>query len=228
MPFSIRIMRLKITNILTAIVFLLLLGSQQSNASETSPEVNIKTDRKLGTVILFSSTKFNSTPPEPNSLEFGSLLINPRKEAYINTPHCSVKVKKGAIALILVSPIYSKILNLHAKWKGHLTVSKGMNTFKVPPGRELAIIKCESEKDALKIHMVDGIHRRRLRDEKLDDGHVAIIDDYSIVDILRHNRLLKKAKDSNEKPARRIISKILHTHATLQSTDPHQVPYRLY
>lgn len=217
-----------IKNLLTPVSALAVLAFPTVTAAQITPDSSIVVSSSdcLESIIRFQSTRLTKLNKSTYKLDFGPILLQAGQDAVIETPGCSVNLKDKAIALIAVSPTCTRVFNLHEAWKDNLIVEvRENNPFEpkvsVGPGQDLAIIKVASRNElfARKIYLDDKIHRRKIKHQYLKDQVRLYSSRYMLLDLFKHNRLLKAANHCKKKHTRHLIGKVLRTAVTLKEED---------
>lgn len=218
-----------LTKSTTLILCLVLTGiGTIAMAKQTEPPDNasivVESSDCLESIIRFQTSKFKQIDEHTYKLDFGPVLVQADRDTIINTPGCSVDIKDKAIALIAVSPTYTRIFNLHESWKDNLKILLSEDNpfhmaISVGPGQDIAIIRSQNDKIAERIYLDDRVHRRKISHHKLkNDGHIYRAR-YSILDLFKHNYLLKAANRSKERHAKHLMGKVLRTAVALKDPD---------
>lgn len=141
----------------------------------------------------------------------GSILLQPVANLIVTAPHTKLRLAAGSVVLIDVHNKRTNVLNLHDRSLGDVQVYVGKYKTNLLPGNGIACGVTQTFERALS---TDGLARRRVVEQQCD-GKTAVSYEFSPVQAFSASDLLKDAQKSNEKKARKVMSKLIKTAAIL-------------
>lgn len=156
----------------------------------------------------------------------GTLLVHATEALRFETPQGTVYIKKGAVALVSASPNMTRVRDLSDSWNGDITVIAGKYSCALVPGKEINIMKpVKVDDDALPYVLADGISRRDIRINEVDDMKI-VSADFSLLHALLSHPLLRQINTSTMPWEHQLVAETLKSAAALNMVvDREKGPY---
>lgn len=160
-------------------------------------------------------TKFEQPEPDKLLLDEGELVIEALHPGVIATPLSQIYLKSGAVVLCQVQEgiEYIYVLSDNSSQSTSLIVNK--RHAKLDQGIE-AIVS-DHQANYKELGGPDDIGHRAMRMHILGNKLFLLVCEYSLMDMLQHNRLLLGIKDSDAAADKALSDKLLKTVAVITS-----------
>lgn len=169
----------------------------------------------LQTATSASTTRLsgNVTNVTRRSIQKGAMLMAPESNTVIDTPHGSVGVSAGSVALLIASDKGLAVYDLHDNKKGSVVITGGGNSTSLIPGRSAFLTKASAgdfgEVNPIKFVGYRHVVSRDLAESKLYQA------DFEILTMVRGLKPLGGLVDSTNPKARKTMDNMLKTAAIL-------------
>lgn len=155
----------------------------------------------------------NVTNVTRRSIQKGAMLMAPESNTVIDTPHGSVGVSAGSVALLIASDKGLAVFDLHDNKKGSVVITGGGNSTSLIPGRSAFLTKASAsdfgEVNPIKFVGYRHVVSRDLAESKLYQA------DFEILSMVRGLKPLGGLVDSTNPKARKTMDNMLKTAAIL-------------
>lgn len=155
----------------------------------------------------------NVTNITRRSIQKGAMLMAPESNTVIDTPHGSVGVSAGSVALLIASDKGLAVYDLHDNKKGSVVITGGGNSTSLIPGRSAFLTKASAgefgEVNPIKFVGYRHVVSRDLAESKLYQA------DFEILSMVRGLKPLGGLVDSTNPKARKTMDNMLKTAAIL-------------
>lgn len=155
----------------------------------------------------------NVTNITRRSIQKGAMLMAPESNTVIDTPHGSVGVSAGSVALLIASDKGLAVYDLHDNKKGSVVLTGGGNSTSLIPGRSAFLTKASAgdfgEVNPIKFVGYRHVVSRDLAENKLYQA------DFEILSMVRGLKPLGGLVDSTNPKARKTMDNMLKTAAIL-------------
>lgn len=149
--------------------------------------------------------------PSSFALSEGQILLAPSKDISVHTPSGTVRVDKGAIALLLVTPETTSIYNLHDGHRNSVSITSERQTINLLLGEHASLSSRNG--DFADVNLLAEVSHADLKSQKLANNTSLHRSKFSLTSLLGSGVLsnLKQADNSTEK---RVTAR-LHKNAAI-------------
>jgi hypothetical protein len=165
-------------------------------------------------IIQSADARLERLAADSYQLESGNVLVCSTNSTTIKTPHATIMVKPGDVALISAQSKMTRALDLVDQHKGDVRVAAGDSTIDLYPGREVAVM-AENAPEIERVVLRDQIRHRNIKLCKTDNARIVLVDEFAIPDLLKQQPLLKQLRTSNHDLHKHAHSQVMKTCAAL-------------
>jgi hypothetical protein len=180
----------------------------QANGERTLPPEALKKLRTLGLSVQTGRTAHEIL------LNTGSMLVAPSKDETVRTNFGDVRIKAGAVALVIGLENGVAVYDMHDSHRGDVSVSTCGQRFRLNPGTHVTLANNNISTFG-HINPLRCIGHRDMKTTLLEDGMQCLSSEFSIVSALHGLRLFNQLRASNKSSDARIVDKTLKTAAVL-------------
>lgn len=151
-------------------------------------------------------------------LKCGTVLLHSNKTQTVDTPHASILVKAGTVAVVTTSDEATQVFDLSDTRVGDVAVTiPGKAIYHLGPGKEVTIALGDC--DPFDSMTADGIGRRNVHVEELTEENLVVVtNDFSILHALLKHPVFNQMQQSSAPEERNLLDKALKTAAALSLT----------
>ncbi len=215
MKLSIGAYSLSLLVLATQLVLPCMAGTEPA-VSPDKPAQTAKTNTKSNFRLhIARKTKFEQPEPDKLFLDSGEMVIEALHSGVIATPLSQIYVRSGAVLLCQVEEGIEYVYVLADNSPQSTSVIVNKRHAKLDQGVE-AIVS-DHQANYKELGGPDDIGHRAMRMHILGNNRFLLVCEYSLMDVLQHNRLLLGIKDSDAQADKALSEKLLKTVAVITS-----------
>lgn len=190
--------------------------SQSAVSPDKQAQTTTKTNNKSNFRLhIARKTKFEQPEPDKLLLDSGQMVIEALHSGVIATPLSQIYVKSGSVLLCQVEEGIEYIFVLSDNAPQSTSVIVNKRHAKLDQGVE-AIVS-DHQANYKELGGPDDIGHRAMRMHIVGSNRFLLVCEYSLMDVLQHNRLLLGIKDSDSAADKALSEKLLKTVAVITS-----------
>jgi hypothetical protein len=161
------------------------------------------------------------------TLESGPRFFARPDDVIVETPVGNVKIDGNSVVLVVSSPQYVAIYDLHDGHKGAVVLDNKVKPFALRPAGTV-IIANKALKSFSDVNPVPYVPYRALVNSSLDDQHQVFQADFDVMSMVKCFKDIAKLVDSPDPKVHDLMTDMLKTTAISMSTRQSSEPYQFY
>jgi hypothetical protein len=192
-------------------------ASLQNNNTVTLTPV-MYTQHNLPNTWTSSHAVLKDTNDGHYNLSSGSILVHVKSPVIVDTPHGSVMLKEGCVALISSQPTMTRVFNLEDRHMGSVEVIVEDKSLPLNQGSEAALMDRGTD-DISRVILSDNIGHKNMQVINVDESHGIVTGQFSMGDMISYHPLLIRLRSSSDKKDRDLVQYLIKTAAARQTMD---------
>ncbi len=176
-------------------------------------------DKTFRLLVKSDGTVFDSETEHLYRLTRGAVLLSPSKTITVHTPNAEIVLHDHSVVTIDATPNFTRILDFHDKWKGHVVVKTEGHSNPLFPGHEFIVVNETDEAKAFKHVLQVPLRRRDMRPVYTTEKLIAYAGDFSVPDAMLKSELFRCIREKNDGAVKDVIEDVTKTAALLHMTD---------
>jgi hypothetical protein len=154
----------------------------------------------------------------------GNFVFAPTADTTVETPHGTLKLKAGSIALVMKVSEGLAVYNMHDQSKNAVVVTVGQKQLSLSPGRHV-LIGNHAQNDYANANPLELVLHRGLKQSKLENGWTVYSSEFSIPSACYAVKPLTKLMKSTQPEARQLAKRLMKTTAVIMAISPDRGDY---
>jgi hypothetical protein len=196
-----------------------LFGSAVTTWGTTAPVATSGND-----LIVDAKLHVGTSETTTHRIENDKAIFAPTQDTMIETPHGTIKLAAGAVALVMQSPDGLAVYNLHDSHKNSVAINVSDKNVVLSPGRHVHISN-QTRGDFADVNPIELVQHRALTQSKLNNGKTVYTSEFSIPSACYAVKSLKTLMTSNDATSKRLAKQIMKTSSVLMYLCPDKGDY---